>query len=665
MLTEVGHRFTLTALDVRERLLERADDPIREIHIVGGVNPSLPFQYYLDLIRTARSVRPEATIKAFTAVEIDHLAEISGLGLEGAIRALREAGLGMVPGGGAEVLCERIHRELYPRKIGGDRWLEVTEAIHREGIPTNATLLYGHIETAAERVAHLLRLRDLQDRTGGFSAFIPLAFHPGNTELSDLPGPTAADDLKMVAVARLLLDNFDHIKAYWVMLGERLAQVALSFGADDLDGTIGEEKITHMAGAASPAGLTPARMRELIRAAGFVPKERDSFYRSVETTEAEPPESRPGHSFPSAFVSAETDAVAALDRAGEGRRIGPDEALALLESADLLALGALAERQRRELHPEPVVTFVIDRNINYTNVCASGCRFCAFYRCGEDADAFVIDRETLREKIRETAELGGTQILLQGGMHPELDLDFYTDLLRFIHENFEIHVHGFSPPEIAFLVKKTGRSVEDVLRILIDAGLDSIPGGGAEILVDAVRERISPRKCTAGEWLEVMRTAHGLGLRTSGTMMFGHLETPADIVTHLLRIRELQDETGGFTAFIPWTFQPDHTRLPVRKRTSAEYLRVLALSRVFLDNVPHIQASWVTQGAGIAQVALRFGADDFGSTRIEENVVAAAGVRFRLALPEMVRRIRTAGFRAVQRDCFYRHLREHGRDDAT
>ena len=658
--------FTMTVLDVRERLLERSDESIREIHIVGGVNPSLPFQYYLDMIRTARFVRPKATIKAFTAVEIDHMAECSGLGLEGVIRALKEAGLGMVPGGGAEVLCERVWRELYPRKIGGDRWLDVTEALHREGIVTNATLLYGHIETAEERVAHLLRLRDLQDRTGGFSAFIPLAFHPGNTELAELPGPTAVDDLKMVAVARLLLDNFDHIKAYWVMLGERLAQVALSFGADDLDGTIVEEKITHMAGATSPSGLARDRMRELIRSAGFVPVERDSFYRSVET-EKEGQKSEGGDSdgpppsAPSPASPPPTNQLAAIaTAAAEGRRITADDALTLLQSADLLTLGRLAERRRWARHPEPVVTFVIDRNINYTNVCASGCRFCAFFRCGEDEDAYVIERETLREKIQETIDLGGTQILLQGGMHPELGMDFYTGLLRFIHDHFDIHVHGFSPPEIAFLVKKTGLSVENVLRQLIDAGLNSIPGGGAEILVDRVREEISPRKCGADEWLEVMRVAHGLGLRTTATMMFGHVESPEDIVAHLGRIRDLQDETGGFTAFIPWTFQPDHTRLPVRKRTSAEYLRVLALSRIFLDNVPNIQASWVTQGAKIAQTALRFGANDLGSTMIEENVVAAAGVQFQLPLSEMLRLIRSAGFRAVQRDCFYRHLREHG-----
>ncbi|MFP4390956.1 MAG: aminofutalosine synthase MqnE, partial [Desulfococcaceae bacterium] len=552
--------FTMNILDVRERLLERSADPVREIHIVGGVNPSLPFQYYLDMIRTARFVRPKATIKAFTAVEIDHMAQLSGLGLTGTIRALKEAGLGMVPGGGAEVLCERIWRELYPNKIGGDRWLEVTEALHREGVVTNATLLYGHIETVEERVRHLLRLRELQDRTGGFSAFIPLAFHPANTELSDLSGPGAVDDLKMVSVARLMLDNFDHVKAYWVMLGERLAQVALSFGADDLDGTIVEEKITHMAGATSPSGLARERMVELIRSAGFEPVERDSFYRAVEAEggswksevgsqesgvgsqesgvgsqkpevgSQKPEDSNASRPYPSVPVPGKEDLTPILNEAAQGQRISPQDALALLQSADLLTLAELAEGKRWALHPEPLVTFVIDRNINYTNVCASGCRFCAFFRCGDDEDAYVIERDTLRAKIQETVELGGTQILLQGGMHPDLDLDFYTDLLRFIHDEFDIHVHGFSPPEIAFLVKKTGLSPEKVLQELIDAGLNSIPGGGAEILVDEVRDKISPRKCSAGEWLEVMRVAHRLGLRTSATMMFGHVESPEDVV---------------------------------------------------------------------------------------------------------------------------------------
>jgi len=273
--------YTYTVAEVRERLLSRINEPIREVHIVGGVNPALPFDYYLDLLTAVREIRPHAVIKAFTAVEIDHLAGISGLGMTGTLAALKDAGLGMVPGGGAEVLNHRVWSALFPRKINGERWLEVMAAIHQAGLSANATLLYGHIETIEERVRHLVRLRALQDRTGGFSAFIPLAFHAENTQLSHLPATTGFDDLKTVAVARLMLDNIDHIKAYWVMIGEKLAQVALSFGADDLDGTIVEEKITHMAGATSPKGLAREEMARLITNAGFTPVERDSFYRPV------------------------------------------------------------------------------------------------------------------------------------------------------------------------------------------------------------------------------------------------------------------------------------------------------------------------------------------------------------------------------------------------
>jgi cyclic dehypoxanthinyl futalosine synthase len=346
----------------------------------------------------------------------------------------------------------------------------------------------------------------------------------------------------------------------------------------------------------------------------------------------------------------------ALEKAGAHRRLNAEEALALYEETDLLTLGDLARRRCLKLHPDPLVTYVVDRNINYTNVCTSGCRFCAYFRSEDDPDAFVISKSDLDRKIRETLDLGGTQVLLQGGMHPGLDLDYHLDLLRHIKRRFSIHIHGFSPTEIAAMAEGAGLSVEETLSQLISAGLDSIPGGGAEILVDDVRHKISPHKCSSDTWLGVMRTAHGIGLKTTATMMFGHLESTRDVITHLLKIRSLQDDTGGFTAFIPWTFQPDNTRIRVEKATSVDYLRTLALSRLVLDNVPNIQASWVTQGDKIAQLALSFGANDLGSTMIEENVVAAAGIRFRLPEPEMVRLIETAGYRAVRRDCFYNHL---------
>jgi aminodeoxyfutalosine synthase len=274
--------FVLTPEDVKQKLLERIEEPIRELHVVGGINPALPFDYYLKLLQTIQSIRPEATIKAFTAVEIDYLSQLAGLKLPQTIQILKEAGLSMVPGGGAEVMSDRVWQKLFPTKINHSRWLEVMEAIHDAGLISNATLLYGHVETAAERVQHMLQIRALQDQTGGFSAFIPLAFHSQNTRLDHLPPTTGFEDLKNIAVARLLLDNFEHIKAYWVMIGEKLAQVALSFGADDLDGTLIEEKISHTAGAKTAKGLSHYQMRHLIRSAGFEPVERDSFYQRVE-----------------------------------------------------------------------------------------------------------------------------------------------------------------------------------------------------------------------------------------------------------------------------------------------------------------------------------------------------------------------------------------------
>jgi cyclic dehypoxanthinyl futalosine synthase len=323
---------------------------------------------------------------------------------------------------------------------------------------------------------------------------------------------------------------------------------------------------------------------------------------------------------------------------------------------DLLQLGQAAHQTRLEVHPEPVVTYVIDRNINYTNVCLSGCRFCAFYQSVDSPDAYLLSHDELGRKISETIELGGTQILMQGGMHPRLSFDYYVDLLRWIKVNFPIHIHGFSPPEILHMAKISGKSLKEVITALKDAGLDSIPGGGAEILSERVRQDISPKKGSAADWLKVMETAHNLGLRTTATMMFGHIETLEERLEHLFAIRDLQDRTRGFTAFIPWTFQPGNTDLRLTEVKGVAYLRMLALSRLVLDNIPNIQASWVTQGPKVAQVALFFGANDLGSTMIEENVVAATGVSHRMSLNEMRNLIESSGYHPCQRDTFYNRI---------
>ncbi len=356
-------------------------------------------------------------------------------------------------------------------------------------------------------------------------------------------------------------------------------------------------------------------------------------------------------------------------------RVSRKEALSLLKGADLLELGRRADDIRKKLHPEGIVSFVVDRNINYTNVCINKCRFCAFWRDEDAADAYLLDRDMLFRKIDETIELGGTQILIQGGLHPSLDIDYYIDLLRSIKSRFEINIHGFSPPEICHIADSSDITIHEAIGILKQAGLDSIPGGGAEILSDRVREILSPRKIRSSRWLDVMKSAHNHGMRTTATMMFGSIEKPEDIIVHLDSIRELQDQTGGFTAFIPWSFQPGNTELKGKARgardkgrksagrpvnypaTAVEYLRVLALSRIYLDNVDNVQASWVTQGLKLAQVALRFGANDFGSTMIEENVVASTGVSYLVSKEDIVGAIKSAGFRPAQRDTHYNLLR--------
>lgn len=340
-----------------------------------------------------------------------------------------------------------------------------------------------------------------------------------------------------------------------------------------------------------------------------------------------------------------------------GERIGRDEASDLYFNASLHTLQSLAHERRMKLHPTKIVTFVGDRNINYSNTCVCQCRFCAFYR--KPGEGHVISREELTEKINETIRLGGTQVLLQGGHHPDLPLGWYEDLLRFMRANWpNLHIHAFSPPEIFFWSRLFHIPVPEILRRLKAAGLDSIPGGGAEVLHDEARSVASPNKCTASQWLSVMEEAHKCGMRTTATMMFGHLEKPVHRLDHLFALRDLQDRTGGFTAFIPWTFQPGNTDIDVEPLPAPAYLRLLAISRLVLDNIPNIQASWVTMGAKIAQLALYHGANDFGSLMIEENVVAAAGVRNHMTREQICQAIAGAGFEPRQRTMDYTLIEE-------
>ena len=347
-----------------------------------------------------------------------------------------------------------------------------------------------------------------------------------------------------------------------------------------------------------------------------------------------------------------------LDKAVSGERLSPEEGLRILESHDLVAIGAAADAVARRLHPEPYRTFNIDRNINYTNVCSAVCDFCAFFRKPKSPEGYTLDKETIYKKIEETVALGGDQILMQGGMNPDLPIEWYEDLLRSIKERFpQVNLHCFSPPEIHALHKLSKLPVRTVLERLKAAGLGSLPGGGGEILVDRVRKEMTRGKCLTDEWLNVCREWHLLGGIGSATMMFGHIETLTERIEHLERLRQLQDETHGFTAFIAWTFQPDNTDMAhIPPAGSFEYLKTQAVARLYLDNFPNIQSSWVTQGEKIGGLALHFGANDMGSLMIEENVVAEAGTVHHLTLDTIKRLIREAGYIPRQRNVFYDYI---------
>lgn len=357
---------------------------------------------------------------------------------------------------------------------------------------------------------------------------------------------------------------------------------------------------------------------------------------------------------------ASVDAI--LRKVYRNRRIQPEEALTLLGSRELHGIAAAADRVRRRKHPDGVVSFLIDRNVSYTNVCVARCTFCNFYRRPGHSEGYVLPLEVIFQKIDETLELGGTGILMQGGMHPDLQIDYYEHLLRSIRERYPgFHLHCFSPPEIVVLARLSKIAIREAIRRLKAAGLDSIPGGGAEILVERLRKANSPGKCTAAEWLEVMETAHEEGLPTTATMMVGGGETLEERVQHLERLRALQDRTGGFVAFIPWNVQLEdtpmqrHIREPVG---SFEYLLLLAVSRIYLDNFRNVQVSWLTQGLKVAEIALHFGANDVGSIMIEENVISTAGARYRATREDLLGVIERAGFVPAQRDNVYRPLRK-------
>ena len=680
---DAADAYIVTLDEARERLRAAGGRGLTDLHIVGGLNERLNLAYYETLLGECRRLVPEALVQGMTAVEIDYLARLENLPLTDVLRRLKDAGLGAIPGGGAEIFAPDVRGRICSRKISADCWLAVHEQAHATGLGTNATMLFGHVEGPSDVVDHLQRLRDLQDRTGGFQAFIALPFHREGTRVPVGRGPGGHTVVRTVALARIFLDNFPHIRVLANYMDPKLLHVAAFAGADDLGGTSLDERIAKAAGApADNCSVSVGRMGELLADLGLEMVLVNSAYESGKRGLAPQRSGGACTHFPDSYAPVAgirkrgrkrglaPSAVpvpfcvpfyerpsSALARAESGERLSPADAVGLFDSVPFQRLGALAHARRLAAAPADRATFVIDRNISLTNVCESGCRFCAFHVAPGAEGAFTLSIGEVVDKVNEAIAQGATQVLVQGGLNPELDLAFYERMVAAIKACGEICVHSLSPTEVHYLAHRAGLSVRDTLERLRAAGLDSLPGGGGEILVPEVRRRVSPRKIGADAWLGVMETAHGLGMATTATMVYGLDETSGQLVEHLVRIRGLQDRTGGFTAFIPWSFQPAHTQMPLPPRTGVDYLRVVAISRLVLDNVPHIQAGWVTEGPDLAQLALSFGADDFGGVLMEERVVRAAGASYTIAVDQVVSLIREAGFTPVQRTTQYETVR--------
>ena len=647
---DAGDAYVMDLETARRRIEAARGWGLTDLHIVGGVTAELGLAYFESLIGMVRQLLPTVLVQGMTAVEIHALAAREGVAVVEALRRLKEAGMGAISGGGAEIFAPEVRRRICSEKISAEQWLDVHERAHGIGLPTNATMLFGHVEGPADIVDHLTRLRDLQDRTGGFRAFIALPFHVAGTKLPVEHGPGGHAVARVVALARVFLDNFPHVRVLANYMDRKLLQVLTHGGADDVGGTSLDERIARAAGAPESHKFTaPEEMVEFLTGLDLTPVLVNSAY---EVRTPPPPES------PSVEqASAGSRLADALAAAEGGRRLSAAEAVTLHDEAPLHRLGQLAHRRRQAAVPGGTATFVMDRNLSITNICEAGCKFCAFHVPPGSSGGFTLSVDEIVEKVVEAAQAGATQILLQGGLNPDLDLGFYERMLSAVKKKADVCLHSLSPAEVQYLARRSGLSVGQTLERLRGAGLDSLPGGGAEILVEEIRQAVSPRKISAAGWFEVMEAAHELGMKTTATMVYGLGETTAQRVEHLVRVRELQDRTGGFTAFIPWSFQPNRTQLSIRPQTGVEYLRIVALARLVLDNVPHLQAGWVTEGPDVAQLALSFGADDFGGVLMEERVVRATGVAYAVTAEQVVALIRETGMVPVQRTTQYEAVR--------
>jgi dehypoxanthine futalosine cyclase len=646
---DTSDAYVLSISEAKKRMETARSWGLTDLHVVGGLTKKLNLDYYTELFGIAKKMLPSTVIQGLTAVEIQWLADLEGLSVEDVLVRLKAAGLDAMPGGGAEIFSPRIRKSICPKKITAEQWLSVHRNAHSLGVPSNATMLFGHIETPEYIIDHLSRLRELQDQTGGFLAFCPLPFHTAGTKLQVKSGPGGHTIARIVALSRIFLDNFPHIRVLANFLDRKLLQTLLYCGADDIGGTSINEQIARSAGAPNDSKFSSTReMEKFIRDMDFNPVLTNSIYAVKAAVE---------RSF-FATHEFESDVGEVLKQAEAGNRLSAEQAVLLHDEAPFYELGRIAHSLRSRIVGGNMCTFIIDRNISFTNVCITGCKFCAFHKRPGQRGSFVMSIEEIVRRVREAADVGATQIMLQGGLNPDLDISWYERMLTAIKDEVEdIWLHSLSPAEVFWLASQSNLSIRQTLERLRVAGLDSLPGGGAEILVDQVRQRVSPAKLTVSQWFEVMETAHSIGMSTTATMVYGMGETTAQRIEHLLGIRELQDRTHGFRAFIPWSFQSNNTKLSHPPKTGVDYLRMVAISRLVLDNVKHIQAGWVTEGPCMAQLALTFGADDFGGVLMEESVVKATGIDFGITVEQIISLIGETSMTPAQRNTEYKILR--------
>lgn len=639
--------YTMSLEDANKDLERSQGWGLTDLHIVGGMVPELDLPYYEALFSLARKKLPGVLLQGMTAVEIEWIASHVGVSIREVLNRLKQCGFGSISGGGAEIFHSDVRRVIATKKISAQAWLDVHRTAHELEIPTNATMLFGHIETDEHLIDHLSRLRTLQDETDGFLAAIPLPFQANGSALGLEYGPSGDRQVRVAALTRLFLDNFPHVRMLVNYMDRKLLGVLTHSGVDDIGGTSLNERIAKAAGAPQNQKFVSAEeMDAFLVQLGHTPVLTNSIYDGVSPA-------------PASVVMREPEWVPILKRVEQGERLNVADAELLLEEAPFQALGRVADQRRSAAVPGPYATYVFDRNLNVTNVCQTECSFCAFYVSPESEKGYVLTPEQVAKKVKKSAEAGATQILIQGGLNPQLNLEYYEACLSAIRDTVDIWIHSMSPTEIEYLAHQSGLTIRETLVRLQQAGLQSLPGGGAEILVDEIRKEISPKKTRSKAWLEVMREAHLLGMKSTATMVYGFGETAAQRIEHLLKVRELQDETGGFTAFIPWSFQSNKTDLDRPGQTGVDYLRMIALARLVLDNVPHLQAGWVTEGPDLAQLALRFGADDFGGVLMTEEVVSATGVDYGVNEAQVIRLIRETGRIPVQRSTQYDVIQIH------